>query len=461
MAARLVPVNWFFALAFAGLAMFVGLLAGYDPKFAIAASFGIAFALVVFANLTAGLALFSFLSFLEVFGQSSVLSVGKLGGLVLAMGWLAVVVTRDQARDSFITEYPGVSLILGLFLGWVALSALWAEATPVVLGAFGRFLLNVILFMIVFTAIRTREQAVMVVGGFVAGAATAAVYGLVFATHQRVGYGGRITGAGLDPNELASVLVAGIALSIGVAACLKHRPGLRIATLFGGGFCFLAALLTGSRGGIVAMACMLIAALFIAGRWRGRILVAGVLAVVIGTYYIAALAPAEIRERIASSGNGQTREMEGRTTLWEIADRMIEAHPVNGVGAGNFEVSSKHYLLQPGAIYRSDVVIREPQVAHNTYLHITAELGVVGLAMFAAVLVFSVGCAIRAAGHFRDRGDPSGEALARCIAIAMIGVLVADTFISQQFNKQLWMLLGIGPAILAVARRPPAGDATA
>lgn len=458
MAARLVPVHWTFAAAFGGLAMFVGLLAGFDPKFAIAASFGIAFALVVFANLTAGLALFCFLSFLEVFGQSSVLSVGKLGGLVLAMGWLAVVVTRDQARDTFIAEYPAVSMLLGLFLGWVALSTLWAEATPVVLGAFGRFLLNAILFMIVFTAIRTREQATMVVGGFVAGAATAAIYGLVFATQQRVGYGGRITGAGLDPNELASVLVAGIALSIGVAACLKHRPGLRIATLTGGGFCFLATLLTGSRGGIVAMACMLIAAIFLAGRWRARILVAGAVAAVVGVYYIAALAPAEIRERIASSGSGQSREMEGRTTLWEIADRMISAHPLNGVGAGNFEVSSKHYLLQPGAIYRSDVVIREPQVAHNTYLHITAELGVIGLALFGTILVFSVACAVRAGKNFRERGDPSGEALAQCIAVAMIGVLVADTFISQQFNKQLWMLLGIGPAILAVSKRSDASE---
>lgn len=459
MAARLTPVNWFFTASLAGLAMFVGLLAGYDPKFAIAASFGIAFAMVVFANLTAGLALFSFLSFLEVFGQSSVVSVGKLGGLVLALGWLAVVVTRDQGRDNFITAYPGVSLLMGLFLGWVALSALWAEATPVVLGAWGRFLLNVILVMIVFTAIRTRQQAAVVIGGFVAGASMAAIYGLVFATQQRVGYGGRITGAGLDPNELASVLVAGIALSVGLAACLKHKPGLRIAALTGGGFCFIAALLTGSRGGIVAMLAMLVAAVFVAGRWRGRIVVTGALLGVLGFYYIAALAPPEIRERIASSGNGQTRVLEGRTTLWEIAERMIEAHPVNGVGAGNFEVSSRHYLLQPGTIYRSDVVILEPQVAHNTYLHITAELGIVGLVLFGSIIVFSVGSAVRAAQHFRARGDPSGEVLARCIAVAVVGVLVADTFISQQFNKQLWLLLGIGPAILAVSKRPRGAEA--
>jgi F0F1-type ATP synthase assembly protein I len=36
--------------------------------------------------------------------------------------------------------------------------------------------------------------------------------------------------------------------------------------------------------------------------------------------------------------------------------------------------------------------------------------------------------------------------------VALIGILTADFFISEQFSKQLWLLLGLGPALLGVAR---------
>ena len=148
MAARLVPVHWTFLSGFVGLMLLVGLLAGIDPKFAIAASLAVGFVLVVTADLTAGLALFAFFSFLELLGQSSVVSVGKLGGALLALGWIAFLVTRDEVKSDFISNYPAMSLVLGLFLGWVALSALWAESLPNVFGSFTRYLLNVVLFMI-------------------------------------------------------------------------------------------------------------------------------------------------------------------------------------------------------------------------------------------------------------------------------------------------------------------------
>jgi len=35
----------------------------------------------------------------------------------------------------------------------------------------------------------------------------------------------------------------------------------------------------------------------------------------------------------------------------------------------------------------------------------------------------------------------------------LVGILAADFFISEQFGKQLWLLLGLGPALYGVARR--------
>ena len=131
---------------------------------------------------------------------------------------------------------------------------------------------------------------------------------------------------------------------------------------------------------------------------------------------------------------------------------MVSAHPVRGVGSGNFQITSGHYLLQkPGAV-KYDYFIDKPKVAHNTYLHVLAELGFVGLGLFLAIIVFALVSAFKAAQTFMRAGDLDMELLTRGLLLAMIGLLSADFFISGQYSKQLWLLLGIGPAMLAIAK---------
>jgi hypothetical protein len=45
--------------------------------------------------------------------------------------------------------------------------------------------------------------------------------------------------------------------------------------------------------------------------------------------------------------------------------------------------------------------------------------------------------------------------MSRAVFVALVGILAADFFVSQQFSKQLWLLLGLGPALLAIATRSP------
>ena len=130
---------------------------------------------------------------------------------------------------------------------------------------------------------------------------------------------------------------------------------------------------------------------------------------------------------------------------------MVEAHPANGVGVGNYQTSAVHYLLQPGVILRPEFIVDTPKVAHNTYLQVLAELGIVGMAMFVAIIGFSLLCILRAARIFERLGDSPMELLSRALLVALCGVLAADFFISEEFSKQLWLLLGLGPALLGIA----------
>lgn len=456
MSLRIDPARGFWLVGLALCAAVIGYMAGVDPKFAMAAAIGAGFFLLVFVDLAAGVAVFGFFSFLELLELGSIISVGKLGGALLALAWLAVLATRHEPRHDFLVIHPWMSVTLGLFLGWSLLSASWATESAAAVSVTVRFALNAILFLIVFTAIRTPRQALMVTTGFVAGAIAATLYGL--AQLDSGLYAGRLTGSGLDPNEMAAVLVAGVALSGALAANLRRSPGLRLAAIAGGTFCLLGIFLTVSRGGVLALSATLLAAILFSGRWRLQVVLASVLIAATTFLYFSVVASPEARERISSSTQGEARVPDGRTTIWAIGWRMAKANPIGGVGAGNFQNSAKEYLLKPGVLMRSDqVLLSTPQVTHNSYLGILAQLGIVGLGLFLAIIGFSLVSALRAAANFSLRGDRGSEALARGFAIAMVGTLVADFFISQELNKQLWLLLGFGPALLSMSRSPDGG----
>jgi O-antigen ligase len=164
--------------------------------------------------------------------------------------------------------------------------------------------------------------------------------------------------------------------------------------------------------------------------------------------YFSFVATDEVRHRVTTFGSGT-----GRTDIWTIAGRMVQDQPVTGVGVGNFQTASIHYLLQPGAILRDEFIVDRPQITHNSYLNVLAETGAVGLVLFCVILAAGFIACWRAADEFRKRGDPFLEACARAVSLALIALFVADVFASDQLNKELWVLLGLGPALLAIARR--------
>jgi hypothetical protein len=83
---------------------------------------------------------------------------------------------------------------------------------------------------------------------------------------------------------------------------------------------------------------------------------------------------------------------------------------------------------------------------------VLAELGVVGLALFASILVFSLVCVWKAARAARLCADREVEILSRAMAVALVGLLAAYFFVSSEYSKQLWLLLALCPAALAISR---------
>jgi O-antigen ligase len=449
MAARIDWPRWLGPLFMVFVAAPVGILAGYAPEMAILVAFGLAFVLIVFANLANGVALFTLLTFFELLPglAGPALSFTKIAGLLLALAWLATLTTRGDARVDLMREHPFVVGILVLFIAWAGLSATWAESPGGAGEAVYRFALNAVLFLIVYTAIRTPDEVSNVLAAFVIGATGAALYGfLASGGASPYGEATRIEGLDQNANELASTLVAALVLAGGLGMATRS-PLLRASAFGAAAFCMLGVFLTVSRAGLVSLGVAALAAVILSGRWRPMAISAAIV-VCIGTIgYFIAVAPPEARERVTTAEGGT-----GREDLWAVAWRMVEDEPVHGIGAGNFQTVSIHYLIAPGALQRDDFIVTEPKVAHNVFLGTLAELGVVGLGLFLALIAALLALSLRAIRLFSQTDDVRMEILARAHLVALFGFMASLFFASDEYKKQLWLLLSLSPVMLAIAQ---------
>ncbi|MDX6733485.1 MAG: hypothetical protein QOC54_3433 [Baekduia sp.] len=430
----------------AAAAVLVGGVSGVKPVYGVAVAFGLVFVLVVVGDLMLGVYAMVLFAFLETLSQFGGLSVAKVVGVVLAVSWLAVIGSGRRDIPNLLVDRPGLSYLLLLFVGWTAASVIWAPVQGDAVTSVTRYALNAVLIPIIYTAVRDRRDATRLLAVVVGGAAVAAISGIVSAPGTAAD-ATRATGTVGDANELAAALVIGMAVSAAFAVNRHVASPWRLLSVLAAGLCLLGILLSLSRGGLLGLAAAVVVAIFVAGRWRPQVMAGATAVVVMAVGYFALFASLPAKERVTNVGGGT-----GRVDLWTVGWRMVQDHPVRGVGTGQFQTSSVHYLLQPGAIQRGDFILSQPKVAHNTYLNILSELGVVGTALFGAVLLFSLGCLLLAARELRADGDERLEILVRGLLAGVGGYLVTLLFISENYAKLLWVVLALGPAMLAVVR---------
>jgi O-antigen ligase len=88
---------------------------------------------------------------------------------------------------------------------------------------------------------------------------------------------------------------------------------------------------------------------------------------------------------------------------------------------------------------------------HNTYLQLLADLGLVGLGLFLAILALP----LRLAGRALRRLELELNELefhVRGLLAGTIGMLIAYAFLSAEFEKPLWLVLGLLASVPALLR---------
>ena len=436
-------------LLFAPLVLAASLLVARQtvatPELVLAGAAGLLYVALTTWSLTAGLAVFTVLTFPEHLPSSAVSTLAKPAGLVLVFSWLLVMLSRRKDTPFLPRDQPLLMTLATCFLVWAAASALWATDAGETMTGLTRLLQVVLLLLIVHSAVRSTRDLQVLCWAFLVGALFTAVYSMATGSYSEAG---RLSGI-FDSNFFAAQLVAAMALGFFMVASVR---GWSVRLLLAAMLTtyVVAFALTQSRGGLLALGAALLAMVVFAGRWRPQSIAVALIVVGIGVAYYGSFAASEVRQRITNvSAEGSA----GRADEWRIGVEMLRDHPVAGVGLGNFSVLEPAYGIADVDLLKPQYVFENRLETHNTYLQVASELGLVGLGLVLTLVAGTFMAGIGAVRRFDRSGDVIGEALTRGLIVATVGILSAYVFLSGLFEKQLWLLLGIVIATHFVAKQ--------
>jgi O-antigen ligase len=243
----------------------------------------------------------------------------------------------------------------------------------------------------------------------------------------------RVFGTFAQPNPYAGYLNLALPLTLALAIFGENARERWLAC--GAGIVLLAALLlSSSRGGLLGLVAAVLT-LVLTGVKKPRLAVPALAgaAALAAIAWFSHLIPAVLQARLLHALRLEDLALGGPVTAqnfstmerlahWAAGARMFVAHPVLGVGAGNYDTAYARYAVDlatwPDSLGH----------AHNYYINAAAESGMLGLLAFGAFTV----CVLLAAGRLVRRtrddqttGDGRRDVTPFALAIGLFAVLVA------------------------------------
>jgi len=363
----------------------------------------------------------------------------------LPLSWLRIV---SPAR----AELASAALPIGIGGGRVPLSA--APALTMAL------LLRLLCFICVFFLVRELTRRFVARPWLVAlpviaiGSGEAAL-GLV----QYFGGVARATGTYVNPNHYSCFLqmilpfplaLAGIALrrKRGQEGRSLKRVLVACALLGCAVLIFLGALYSISRMGIAAIAASLLVLVFLAPVARAgmrktagrRIYISAAVATVVLILALFIAAPVALLERLGNQDSHEPLTADVRVRIWRETLPMTADYRIFGSGLGTYaSVFQKYRASAPEYLV---------DFAHNDYLQLLAELGIIGSAIAGATGLMILVPVVRAVGS----GPTTANRLMAAACAASLLALMLDSSVDFDFyipaNAMLaaW-IAGIGSAV--------------
>jgi O-antigen ligase len=355
--------------------------------------------------------------------------IGLLGALVV----LAVDVAR-RPQSLGVPRREGWLVVTILFFLFQIASGLWApQASRVGPQTVDLILLGVL--TVAYYVYTIGDPAVVIRITFLLFFIAAVVFALAALFINGPGDQGRYSAFGGGPNVFVRIEILGVISAVALYLFTRRILPLLVIPLF-----LLAAVLSGSRAGLLAGVAVGIAALFkIRGRLRTGPVVAAGLVLVLATATVWAFAPPAFtnlfQERFVEQ-TVQQRYLSDRTDIWAAAWRLAVDHPIGGAGLDGF--------------YGLIGINQGVEYPHNYVLGVAAEGGLIGIGLLTAAIVLWT----RTVHGGGVRPQATGAAVAAAVFVGL-----SSLFSGDYYDARLAWLFAAMAAAAAVTPLPPAAPA--
>lgn len=221
------------------------------------------------------------------------------------------------------------------------------------------------------------------------------------------GMPGRVESFFDNPNTFAEVLILLLPLVLALILCSRH-PLAKLLTcgVFAVGVAALG--MTYSRASWVGMACAMVVMVFL---WKPKLIPAFAVLCVLAV----PLLPDTIWNRILTIGNPADSSTASRVPLYEAALEVIKKSPLSGAGLGT--AATQTYIADNN-LYHGDAPFVH---AHNFYLEVWIEAGILGIVGFVGGMLWNIKQAAHIVRHYPDS---TARTITCAAASALCGAMV-------------------------------------
>lgn len=341
----------------------------------------------------------------------------RLMGLAVAAFWLATVVVTGQFRK------PGpFHIMVWLFVLWNALSVFWSadvDRTVTLLVTWAQLLVLVFILWDLYTtraALLAGLQA-FILGEYVAvGSAVASfLTGKVFYTHYQ-----RYSSGDTNPDGFGFILALGIPVAWYLAASKSTTRMSGLLKLVNYAYipaAFLGLALSGTRTALIASVVGM--AFGLASLTRLRLTARTAIFLLLTSALLILLPHVQTLRSFQRLGTTYVELTEGdlnqRTGLWREGLASFEEHPLVGVGSN---------------MYRS--VNSRDKVAHNSFLSVLVEVGLIGFVLFGIIMTIAV---------IQALGQPKWDSRFWLTVLAVWAIGASS--LTWEHRKTTWLFLSL------------------
>jgi O-antigen ligase len=308
-------------------------------------------------------------------------TIGKLvGGIAFAAGALAII---DRGR---MHKFAALHGVMALFVIWGGFTYFWSTAPQRTAQEVVTYVQLLLMVWLIRELASSKKLQQRLMGAYVLGTYVSAISTfLVFRSGSTADYD-RYAAQGFNAGDLALMLVLSIPFSIYLSSVEHRRPLLWLYRLHPA-VAIAGVFFTAARGGFIDLLLSLLIVPLSFRRWKLQqkfaVACAALCAIVAALY----LVPESSWARIATIGQEvRTGTLNERTTIWKAGFEAFRTHPLQGVGVNAFAPTVQRSLGTPEQIRKAAANEIVEYVAHNTFISVLVEEGLVGFTLFVLIL---------------------------------------------------------------------------